>query len=108
MKDRIVKIGRVGVDSGQVVVSDPAYIKTGKGTQLPSYDRISKISIAGKNQLKNRKGIDVSVVSNTGIGDGVYPVYAIKGEMNGFGKRTKAIVVVFDGSSVVKKLKKVM
>lgn len=95
VRNRLVKIGVVGVDSGQVVITDPAYI----GSSLPSYEKISSISLANKNQLKNKLGIKVAVVSETGMGDGVYPVYAVKGKVKGLpeaGERVKSLIVKFE------------
>jgi len=100
------KIGIIGVDSGQVVISDPAYFK-----QLPSYSRISKISLSKKHQLKNPKGIKISVVSETGLGDGVYPVYANIGKFKNIpkaGKRVKALLIKFENPVAEKYLKKVI
>jgi hypothetical protein len=91
--DRFKRIGVIGVDSGQVVVTDPAYISKGG---LPSYRDISKVSLAGGTQLQNKRGIKVAVVSDTGLGDGVYPVYAVTGKVGEFGtKVVKALVVDF-------------
>jgi len=92
--DRFKRIGVIGVDSGQVVVTDPSYIGAKNG--IPSYDNISKVSLAGKNQLKNKTGIKLAVVSSSGLGDGVYPVYAVTGKAGKFGDRVKALVVDFE------------
>jgi len=91
--DRFKRIGVIGVDSGQVVVTDPAYISKGG---IPSYKAISKVSLAGGTQLKNKRGIKVAVVSESGFGDGVYPVYAIMGKSVEFGDHVKALVVDFE------------
>jgi hypothetical protein len=93
--DRFKRIGVIGVDSGQVVVTDPAYIGTKSG--IPSYAKISKVSLAGKTQLKNTQGIKLAVVSDTGLGDGVYPVYAVTGKVGELGTHVvKALVVDFE------------
>jgi len=84
----------IGVDSGQVIVTDPAYIGKGK-YDLPSYDKITKVSLAGKSQLKSGAGIKLAVVSPSGMGDGVYPVYAVESDSH-FGKRVSALVVDFE------------
>lgn len=50
------KIGVIGVDSGQIVITDPTYIGDMK-TGLPSYEKISKGTIARPTvQLKNKLG----------------------------------------------------
>jgi hypothetical protein len=100
------KIGTVVVDSGQVVITDPAYFR-----ELPSYSNISKISLAKKHQIKNSKGIKISVVSETGMGDGDYPVYANMGKFKNipeYEKRVKALLIKFENPVATKYLKKVM
>lgn len=92
--DRLKRIGVVGVDTGQVVITDPVNIGTKTG--IPSYEKISKVNLAGKTQLKNAKGIKLAVVSSSGLGDGVYPVYAVRGKSDMFGDRVKALVVDFE------------
>lgn len=85
MTKKKVKIGVVGVDSGQLVVCDPCYINhNGEGKELNDYDRLLKIrgvediiSMEKFKQLKYDKGHDgLGVVFDTYAGDGVYPVYA--------------------------------
>lgn len=100
------KIGVIGVDSGQIVITDPAYFK-----DLPSYEKISKGTIARPSvQLKNKRGIKIAVASRTGLGDGVYPVYAVEGHIGDkrFGKRVKKIIIDFAPKEMVKLQKKVL
>jgi hypothetical protein len=83
------KIGRVGVDSGTLMIVDPAYIDS----DIPSYDEI--VGLKGKawdlsTQLKNKKGIDTGVAFQSGYGDGVYDVFAEIGDTP-FGKRVKSV-----------------
>lgn len=105
--DRFKRIGVIGVDSGQVVVTDPSYIGVPM-TGLPSYGDISKVSLAGKTQLKNKKGINLAVVSESGFGDGLYPVYAVTGKADKFGERVKALVVDFEVEKRIPLMKKLV
>jgi hypothetical protein len=104
--DRLKRIGIIGVDSGQVIVTDPAYI--GKASGIPSYDKITEANLAGETQLKNRKGINLAVVSSSGLGDGVYPVYAVTGKADRFGERVKALVVDFEVEKKIPFMKKLL
>lgn len=81
------KIGVVGVDSGQLIITDPCYVDDWEGTEFISkepykqkeeypysYDGACQatLSPASAGQLRN----DAGVAFSTGYGDGVYPVYA--------------------------------
>ena len=84
-------IGHCGVDSGQILLIDPCYVYkddfTGGDTPTGGdYDECCRITIsegAGQTQL--------GVVTSSGYGDGVYPVYA---EKDGNGK-VKQVTIVF-------------
>jgi hypothetical protein len=89
VKDERVKIGEVGVDTGQLMICDLCYIDdewvkedySGEGKPAKhkfSYNAICQ-ALPGKNiaQLLNKMGHPgVGVAFNRGIGDGTYPVYA--------------------------------
>lgn len=76
-----VKVGIVGVDSGQVVICDPCYIKRDPSEQseLNDYEHLLELRNAKKAktlQLKFDMGhAGLGVVADTG-GDGGFPVYA--------------------------------
>jgi len=84
-------IGHCGVDSGQILLIDPCYVYkddfTGGDTPTGGdYDECCRITLsegAGQTQL--------GVVTSSGYGDGVYPVYAQK-DGNG---RVKQVTIVF-------------
>ena len=84
-------IGHCGVDSGQILLIDPCYVYkddfTGGDTPTGGdYDECCRITIsegAGQTQL--------GVVTSSGYGDGVYPVYAQK-DGNG---RIKQVTITF-------------
>ena len=104
------KIGVVGVDSGQLLVCDPCYIDSdwetedldiGKSKKHFSYNACSKKTLEkGHGQLKFEMGHDgIGVVSETGLGDGLYEVFAniveVKRNGHNFGKRVKEIKIKF-------------
>jgi hypothetical protein len=65
-------LGSTGVDSGQLLLTDPGYIddeSTFDYEKMCEYSGNSKILI-------NKHGAEVGVVMTTQVGDGVFPVYA--------------------------------
>lgn len=102
-KNKMVRLGSIGVDSGQVLITDPCYIHRFKDSKKPTPDFGDKSDrsysyfgaccasldeIAEDNhQLENGLG----VCSGTFHGDGVYPVYA---EIED--GRVKKLVIYFD------------
>jgi len=97
-----VKLGKCGVDSGQVLIIDPCYIntewekETGKGRfGGGTYEKCCKLTLSKKSggQLKYKRGhAGLGVVASTGYGDGTYPVY---GTINEEGRVTE-LRIVFD------------
>jgi len=122
-KSKWVKVGVVGVDSGTLLLADPAYLQ--KPAEIPSYDELvglkkSKrvVPTVGKRKtpkewtpvmratasqilykkglaggLKGKKG--AGVVTRTGWGDGLYPVFAEIGKTGDEKGRVKSIAVRF-------------
>lgn len=94
MRDRIIKLGLIGVDSGQLIITDPCYMDS----ENYDYDEICK-----KTQSKNHGGQlnykagapGLAVVFTTGLGDGMYPVFAKIGKVKGLGERVKEIIIKF-------------
>jgi|TARA_B100000902_G_scaffold131371_1_gene130226 hypothetical protein len=83
-------IGHCGVDSGQILLIDPCYVyKDEFDPDNPTggdYDECCRITLsegAGQTEL--------GVVTSSGYGDGVYPVYA---EKDGNG-RVKQVTILF-------------
>ena len=114
MKDKWVKIGVCGVDSGQVVICDPCYIgsewkgsdydvKEGEGnhpkeTKEFSYSGCCRATSSKKKggQLNYTKGhAGVGVAASSGIGDGVYPVYVRYENYGEWGRRIAEMRIVF-------------
>ena len=97
------KIGSFGVDSGTVMIGDPCYVLDGEGKYPLSFGHdwdefvgMNLLDESGKvpywPHTKELHGA-MGVVSSTGYGDGVYPVYARMAE-----GRIMEIRILFDGS----------
>jgi hypothetical protein len=92
-------IGYCGVDSGQILLTDPCYLKdfvndeyTHDTNKLDySYSGACQASQlkAGGGQLTNKRGIDVAICVESGCGDGKYPVYV---ELDKDGRVKRAII----------------
>lgn len=103
------QIGVVGVDSGQILITDPCYIDSewvdeqftpGKSPKNAfSYNACCQKTLhtalqAG--QLKYLAGhAGVGVVASSGLGDGCYPVYARYEELEGAGTRIVELRIDF-------------
>lgn len=85
--NKFVRIGKVGVDSGQLMVCDPCYIGSEwKKTEYGETDDTSEFSYAGICAGTLKQGFTQSnfkmghagagVAFSSGYGDGCYPVYA--------------------------------
>lgn len=105
MENGIKKIGEVGVDSGQVIITDPCYLKGFQNDECGSDKEIKKMQESGEypysyagacaRTLSEEQGGEIGlgeqgVVSSSGFGDGSYPVYAEYSE-----GRVKALRIVF-------------
>lgn len=91
------KIGEIGVDSGQVVVTDPCYLKDWKDGHFEDgakpdndYARccVASLKPEGGGEVEGRS----AVCSSTGWGDGSYPVY-VEYDRDG---RVARLIVEFD------------
>lgn len=106
MENGIKKIGSVGVDSGQVIITDPCYLKGFENNEFTANDEeVKKMQESGNfpysyegacaRTLSEQQGGEIGlgeqgVVSSSGFGDGEYPVYAEYSE-----GRVKALRIVF-------------
>jgi hypothetical protein len=105
------QIGTFGVDSGQVLITDPCYVKDFIGDDKEDFDEAKQKEMQESGKFaysyngacartldisKDRRGAGSigqgcdGVVANTGFGDGEYPVYAKFEE-----GRCKEIKIVF-------------
>jgi len=92
-------LGRFGVDSGQVLITDPCYVRDFVNDEMDdkepneySYSNCCELSLSKKQGgvLFNSIGCEVGVVATTGYGDGVYSVYATYKE-----GRIKKLEIIF-------------
>ena len=87
---KYVKLGVVGVDSGQLMVCDPCYISEDSIKDILSYDTIC----ATEHQLNYRLGhAGLGVVFPSGFGDGLYAVY---GSSNKEGRIASVLIEMID------------
>ena len=98
-KGRKVLLGRVGVDAGTLLIADPSYIGSEKGLDWESImDKLNSGDETREDgkvlRIPYNKGHQgAGVAFESGIGDGVYNVYGIIGDVPGFGRRIKQVVI---------------
>ena len=105
-------IGSIGVDSGQMMLSDPSYVKdfaeSDDGEKLldsikdgsdDSYSYIGACSQSNTPQqagvLVNDIGAELGVVCSSGFGDGLYPVFVKRHDFGDDGKRVVEMKIEF-------------
>jgi hypothetical protein len=95
-------VGTLGVDSGQMMLCDPCYIKkdfaneyveTNQKDMTYSGACEATLSNAGFGFLSNTYGVKVAFATSSGYGDGVYPVYIKR-----YGGRIAEMKIVFIGN----------
>ena len=85
-------IGHCGVDSGQIMIVDPCYIIDNKFSK-EQYDECCLATLSDDQAGSVMRNL--AVVSTTGIGDGYYPVYATRDNIDGWGERITEIRIDF-------------
>jgi hypothetical protein len=89
-----VLIGHVPVDSGQMMVVDPCYIRDND-----FYGNACSASLsdnqAGAFSVTGNSSFADAVCSSTGYGDGMYPVFIEYEDCGDWGRRVKSITVEF-------------
>ena len=105
-------IGTIGVDSGQMMLSDPSYVKdfadsddveklldSIKDGSDDSYSYIGACSQSNTPQqagvLVNDIGAELGVVCSSGFGDGLYPVFVKRHDFGDDGKRVVEMKIEF-------------
>jgi len=100
MKDRKIKLGVVGVDSGHLVICDPCYV--GSHSSLKFENITTAVGLNSGNPKKWKKFAQLKydlghagagIVFQSGLGDGVYEVWARVGKINDLGERIKEVMV---------------
>src|SRR3990172_506254 len=100
MANRVL-LGEVGIDSGQLLLINPCYIDGEEELddlgKSGTYEECSRLTLSGQGgQLNYRLGHPgLGVVSRTGRGDGLYPVYAEMMDTGDGRLRVKRLVVEF-------------
>ena len=113
-KNEVIKrvlLGNVGVDSGQIMISDPCYVKDfndsedfnparadDAGNYPYSYNGSCGATLS--EAMGGQLGTIHGVVSSTGYGDGCYEVWATIGESKGWGVRVHKLEVIFIDDSI--------
>jgi hypothetical protein len=113
-KNEVIKrvlLGNVGVDSGQIMISDPCYVKgfidnekfeparaDESGNYPYSYNGSCGATLS--EAMGGQLGAISGVVSSTGYGDGCYEVWATIGESAGWGVRVHKLEVIFIDDSI--------
>ena len=93
-------IGTIGVDSGQMMLSDPSYVKHfAKDGDDDSYSYTGSCAQSNTEQqagvLVNDVGASVGVVCKSGFGDGGYPVYVKRHDFGEDGERIVEMKIEF-------------
>jgi hypothetical protein len=90
-------VGTVGVDAGCIWIGDPTKHEAA-GVFLDEVEERTK----GRAWLSAKlgEGWDSSVVVDTGLGDGIYSVYALVKDLGEAGKRVAAVVITFMSDEV--------
>jgi len=105
-------IGTIGVDSGQMMLSDPSYVKhfaesddvvklneVIKNGSDNSYSYLGACSQSNTPQqagvLVNDIGAEMGIVCSSGFGDGSYPVYVKRHNFSNGGKRVVEMKIEF-------------
>ena len=98
-------LGHVGVDSGQLMVTDPCYVRQFLNNEYTTHDSKEIDSSYSYNGSCNQTcktenqggelGNGLGLSFSTGFGDGTYPVYAHYQNVDGFGTRVKKIEIEF-------------
>ena len=113
------KIGVVGVDSGQLMICDPCYIDSewkkeefdsAKKPSNFSYNGVSQATLKRQTaQMKYALGHSgVAVVFRSGLGDGLYDVFAKIEDVKYWGRRVTEVRIKLVDAAYAKKMSKAM
>tara|TARA_Y100000592_G_scaffold57206_1_gene89598 strand:+ start:313 stop:765 length:453 start_codon:yes stop_codon:yes gene_type:complete len=107
MKNKEMKkihLGRVAVDSGQLMITDPCYIKDFKDNEFTSeykdkldtsysYNGSCSLTCYTK-EMGGELGNGLGISFASGLGDGSYSVFAYIKDLEGWGRRVHKIEIV--------------
>lgn len=86
----MIELGRISVDSGMVMISDPCYLSSLRPDYMDKIIAVRSSPDGGNVDVFTHGGM--AVASGTAYGDGVYPVMA---EVDDKTKRIQRIVIDF-------------
>jgi hypothetical protein len=91
MEDKMNKVylGETGVDSGQIIISDPCYVNMADVNKTIKYSDMCVSEKRPSKQLINKFGATVGVTVSTTVGDGAFPVY---GRFNSKGQLKQIVI----------------
>jgi len=98
---RKARLGAAAVDSGQLIVMDPSYAVSSIVQRNPEafYDRVMDVTgdmSAHGGQLKFAHGGDgLAVAFRSGLGDGLYEVWAYYVDAGAWGERIAKVEIIF-------------
>ena len=84
-----VYLGETGVDSGQIIISDPCYVDMAGVNKTIKHDDMFVTDTRPSKQLINKFGATVGVTVSTTVGDGAFPVY---GRFNSNGQLKQIVI----------------
>jgi len=98
-------IGHIGVDSGQMMLTDPCYADRFGGDFIPGdddsptgvYDYNGACTATLADAKAGILGNGTGAVCSTGFGDGSYGVYVRKSDEGAWGTRVSGMMIVFIG-----------
>lgn len=120
MGEKKIKLGVVGVDSGQLVITDPCYIDSEwkheefddekEAKENFSYNACCKKTLKGHGgQLNFKLGhAGAGVVFSSGFGDGCYEVIATIKDYGDLGKRVSKVEIILIDDKEVDRFKKIV
>jgi len=106
-KDKWIKLGVAGVDSGQLLITDPCYINSEwkKNEDFEKLEQKGEFSYAGccNKTLSKEKGGQLNfkmghagagVVFSSGLGDGTYEVWGKVMDIKDWGERIVEVKII--------------
>lgn len=97
--ERVVHLGSVAVDSGHLMIADPCYVLKGQ-----EWDDACDAIVAPRQthgvQLPHMATPFGKLIFESGLGDGIYDVEAVIGDVPGWGERIKQVTITLIDESV--------
>ena len=91
----LIELGKIGVDSGTMMMCDPCYVMGGMTKDWKTICKEMKGMVFGKNISLNDNDFADGVIFRTGLGDGNYAVTLEIVNRGKWGKRVKSATITF-------------